>query len=253
MDLSKLFWDASADEIARGFVHDPAAKRFICLVCGAEFAQGVVYPFGDILCDAGLAVKQHIVEAHSSMFEYLIEVSSKYSGLTDLQRQLLSLFYSGLSDDEVAKQLQVGSTSTIRNHRFKLREKEKHAKIFLALMRLLSERPRAADELASVHRRVTMVDERFAITEPEKEKLIGKYFENNGEGALLEWPSREKRKVVVVQQLAKRFEAGRRYTEKEVNEVLQAAYHDYVTLRRYLIEYGFMDRTRDGSAYWVNL
>ena len=25
---------------------------------------------------------------------------------------------------------------------------------------------------------------------------------------------------------------------------------DYVTLRRYLIEYGYLERTRDGSAYW---
>ncbi|HDR8220879.1 TPA: DUF2087 domain-containing protein, partial [Bacillus cereus] len=27
----------------------------------------------------------------------------------------------------------------------------------------------------------------------------------------------------------------------------------FVTLRRYLIEYGFLDRTDDGSQYWVKL
>ena len=28
-------------------------------------------------------------------------------------------------------------------------------------------------------------------------------------------------------------------------------YEDYVHIRRYLIEYGFLDRKADGSAYWV--
>lgn len=47
------------------------------------------------------------------------------------------------------------------------------------------------------------------------------------------------------------FQAGRRYTEAQVNEALAEIYTDYVTLRRYLIEYGFMDRTKDGAVYWV--
>ncbi len=33
--------------------------------------------------------------------------------------------------------------------------------------------------------------------------------------------------------------------------ILKPIYHDYVMIRRYLIEYGFLDRHRDGSAYWV--
>jgi hypothetical protein len=28
-------------------------------------------------------------------------------------------------------------------------------------------------------------------------------------------------------------------------------YDDYVTVRRYLIEYGFLDRKDDGSQYWL--
>jgi hypothetical protein len=34
-----------------------------------------------------------------------------------------------------------------------------------------------------------------------------------------------------------------------VNEILKNAYEDYATLRRYLIEYDFMDRKADGSQY----
>ncbi|WP_317628394.1 DUF2087 domain-containing protein [Paenibacillus darwinianus] len=39
--------------------------------------------------------------------------------------------------------------------------------------------------------------------------------------------------------MAASFKLRRRYTEKEVNELLKRVYaKDYVTLRRYLIEYG---------------
>lgn len=48
-----------------------------------------------------------------------------------------------------------------------------------------------------------------------------------------------------------RFELSRKYTEKEVNQILKEANPDYVTLRRYLIDYGFLDRYNDGSSYWV--
>ncbi|MMZ69439.1 hypothetical protein D1872_322810 [compost metagenome] len=49
----------------------------------------------------------------------------------------------------------------------------------------------------------------------------------------------------------KRFDTHKKYTEKEVNGILRTADTDYVTLRRYLIEYGFLDRKDDGSMYWV--
>lgn len=41
------------------------------------------------------------------------------------------------------------------------------------------------------------------------------------------------------------------YSEREVNRILKRIYEDYANLRRALIEYGFIDRTNDGSSYWV--
>ena len=73
------------------------------------------------------------------------------------------------------------------------------------------------------------------------------------DGPLSVFPSKQKKKVTVLRHLLKRFDVRREYTEKEVNEILKTAYPDYVTLRRYLIEYGFMGRVRDGSRYWVNV
>lgn len=38
----------------------------------------------------------------------------------------------------------------------------------------------------------------------------------------------------------------------EVNEILRPVYDDFVLLRRYLIDYKFLTREKDGSCYYVN-
>ncbi|MFK8910638.1 DUF2087 domain-containing protein [Streptomyces sp. YS-3] len=45
------------------------------------------------------------------------------------------------------------------------------------------------------------------------------------------------------------FEAGRQYTEREVNEALLTVHDDFPALRRYLITAGLLTRTRDGARY----
>lgn len=57
--------------------------------------------------------------------------------------------------------------------------------------------------------------------------------------------------MTALREVAGLFQSGRRYGEKEVNGILQEVYDDYVTLRRYLIEHGFLDRKPDGSQYWL--
>ena len=47
------------------------------------------------------------------------------------------------------------------------------------------------------------------------------------------------------------FEANGSYTEAEVNLRLRQIYDDYVALRRYLVESGFLARNPDGSQYLV--
>ncbi|MGI8550758.1 MAG: DUF2087 domain-containing protein, partial [Dehalococcoidia bacterium] len=42
----------------------------------------------------------------------------------------------------------------------------------------------------------------------------------------------------------------RTYTEREVNEILKEVFaHDYVTLRRMLVDYHFLNRSQ--GIYWV--
>ena len=52
--------------------------------------------------------------------------------------------------------------------------------------------------------------------------------------------------------IATQFDENKKYSEAEVNEILKPVYDDFVLLRRYLIDYKFLMREKDGSSYCVN-
>lgn len=253
--ISERFWNASIEELKNGYVYEEQGRCgfYVCLVCGEAFEKGVIFREDSTYYDAEKYADLHITHAHGTMFHWLLGLDKKLTGLTDLQKGLLNAFRQSLSDGEAAKELGIGSTSTVRNHRFTLREKVKQAKLFLAVMELVEEKPAATSSLVSVPRSAAMVDERFAITEEENSEILNKYFKQGLEGPISEFPKKQKRKAAILRQLIKRFESGREYSEKEVNVILGEAFPDYVTLRRYLIDYGLLEREDDGSYYWVRL
>lgn len=245
------FWNASLADLKNGYRYDDSKEAYICLICGELFTDGLIYPKDSELMDAKRAVRTHILERHGSAFDYLLNLDKRCTGLTDTQKELLTYFHQGLSDNEIVQKQGSGSPSTIRNHRFKLREKEKQAKVFLALMQLLEDnkvQKENFDALVAIHNGATMVDDRYVMTQAEKEKIRKNLIIDGKVKAL---PSKEKKKIVVFQYIMEKFEPGRIYSEKEVNEIIKAIIDDFVTARRYLIEYGYMDRKRDGSEYWV--
>ncbi len=75
----------------------------------------------------------------------------------------------------------------------------------------------------------------------------------DGENRLKAFPSKRKLQLCAVRYLAEKFEPGRIYTEGEVNGILNRwhTFRDPETLRRELYQNHFLDRKRDGSAYWV--
>jgi AcrR family transcriptional regulator len=81
----------------------------------------------------------------------------------------------------------------------------------------------------------------------EREALVKKLLVD---GRLARFPLKEKAKVAVLEHVSGFFEPGRTYTEKEVNALIASIAEDYVKIRRYLVEYGYMDRRADGGAYW---
>ncbi|HNW35902.1 MAG TPA: DUF2087 domain-containing protein [Candidatus Ozemobacteraceae bacterium] len=257
-DLSDLFWKASLEEMKKGFTHQSASDEYLCLICGKSFAGGVIYRMSgtscaDTLYEARKAIERHIAEAHGSVFGFLLGLDKKLTGLTDHQKSLIELFHAGKTDAESARELGTRSTSTIRNHRFNLREKQKQAKVFLGIMELLEGKANEKSGFIEIPRAARQVDERFAITKQENDAILATYFKNGPHGPLSTLPIKEKRRIVILRHLITFFEADRQYTEKQVNEILKRFYHDYVMLRRNLIEYGFMDRTPDGASYWIKL
>lgn len=259
--LDKLFWNGSIENIKKGYMYNSQKKTYICLICGEEFEEGIIYKQGELLCDAKRAVKNHIEIQHGDMFNYLLNLNKKFTGLSDVQKEILSYFYQGLSDNQIVETQGNGSTSTIRNHRFKFREKQRISKIFIALMELLDEKTSVAtnkestsnkkdDDFVEIHRGATMIDERFAITEQEKNNILDRYIVN---GRIETLPSKEKRRIIILQYIIEKFKPNREYTEKEVNKIIGEIYDDYVTIRRYFIEYGFMERTKDCSKYWIKI
>ena len=59
---------------------------------------------------------------------------------------------------------------------------------------------------------------------------------------MLAMPAAHGKRLVVLNHLAGLFEPGRRYPEREVNELLGRYHPDYALLRRYLVDDGFLDR-----------
>jgi hypothetical protein len=76
-------------------------------------------------------------------------------------------------------------------------------------------------------------------------------------GRLLAMPAAHGKRLVVLDHLAGLFEPGRRYPEREVNELLGRYHPDYAMLRRYLVDDGFLDRADEQApggpsvkVYW---
>jgi len=70
-------------------------------------------------------------------------------------------------------------------------------------------------------------------------------------GELKNYPSKEKKKIIILGEIMRNFNIGKIYSEKEVNIIISRIYEDYATIRRALIEYGFLSRSSDCKSYWV--
>jgi DNA-binding transcriptional ArsR family regulator len=69
------------------------------------------------------------------------------------------------------------------------------------------------------------------------------------DGRLREIPLAGRKFMAVVRYVAKSFEIGREYSEKEVNAVLERFNEDFATLRRAMIDFRWMERETDGRVY----
>ena len=78
------------------------------------------------------------------------------------------------------------------------------------------------------------------------EKLINEFDE------VVWWPKKPSDKDLVIKYLSTKFEYDKKYTEKEVNSIIDKfhLFEDISLLRRELVSKRMLSRKDDGSEYW---
>ena len=78
-----------------------------------------------------------------------------------------------------------------------------------------------------------------------RQKVIDAFFQY---GKLKSIPAQRKKERIVLEEIAKAFEPGRIYSEREVNILIADFHDDFCTIRRDMISERLMDR--DDRGYW---
>lgn len=249
--VSKIM-EAQLSEIKNGYIFNFEKGTYECLICGEIYEVGQIYAMDNHLYEAFRAIKEHIKLVHNRVLGSLLEFDKKYTGLTEKQNRLLKDIAEGLSDKEIAEKNGI-APATVRHQRFMFREKAKQAKLYLAIYESVENATifDSKEKLLKPHVGATMVDERYILTMEEQDKILRTYFESGEILKLKSLPAKDKRKIAVFRKITDQFESSKIYTEKELNEILRSIYSDVATIRRYLIEYGFFERTNDCSRYWI--
>ncbi len=79
----------------------------------------------------------------------------------------------------------------------------------------------------------------------ETAKVLRSYLRD---GRLTAMPRGGRKRQIVLDHVAQRFEPGRRYDELDVNLILRDIWNDVAALRRYLVDAALLERA--GGEYW---
>jgi hypothetical protein len=82
--------------------------------------------------------------------------------------------------------------------------------------------------------------------EKYKNEVISHFFKY---GKLTQLPTQRKKREIVLAEIAKSFENGKKYDEKDVNEIIHKFHEDHCTIRREMIACGIMAREKE--TYWL--
>jgi hypothetical protein len=104
---------------------------------------------------------------------------------------------------------------------------------------------RLSRELFTPEQVVSLAGQTDVEADAWERRVLRTYLE---EGRLNKIPDTRKKRDVVLRWLVTQFEEGRRYTEREVNQVIQQYHPDSATLRRELVGARLMQR--ESGIYW---
>ena len=153
------------------------------------------------------------------------------------------------SVEELAELLQL-KPSTISHHLARLADaglvrarSESYYNVYQLDQSVLQEKARTMftqDELSNVAAEVD--------ADAYDKKVIKDYMRRDG--SLKTLPSQRKKLEAILRYVVQAFDVGKRYSEKQVNEILAGYHDDTATLRRELVGFRLMQREDGGGEYW---
>lgn len=103
----------------------------------------------------------------------------------------------------------------------------------------------AADNTNYTASRAVLLQDR-AADEAFYDRTVRTLFRN---GRLVRIQAKRRARVVMLLELLQHFEAGRRYSEREVGDIIAPIHEDVASLRRELVDYRYL--RRENGVYWV--
>lgn len=182
---------------------------------------------------------------------YVEELLMFFKALSDANRlRIVALLAEKpLSVEQLAEMLDL-SSSTVSHHLSKLAKvglvsarAEGYYSIYqleLKALTEMSQRMLSKETLPAVAAEVDV--------DAYDRKVLKAYLDE--EGRLTAFPTQQKKERAVLRHIVRVFEFDRRYSEKEVNQLLLQFNEDNARLRRDLVDFGFMDREGGGGEYW---
>ncbi|MGX6978557.1 DUF2087 domain-containing protein [Vagococcus elongatus] len=227
------------EQLSNGY--DYRNESYFCNYCESIFKEEMIYPLDEELLTAKGAMKHHLLTEHGGNFFALMEKDHKTFGLTEVQLAMLSCFYQNISDNDMAKMFNI-TPATVRNHRFKLNEKKNQAIHFLSLVSIIDK------SLEEGKLGIQSFDQRFNITKHDREKALKNFIDPETKRITI-IPRKEKTKIILLQYLITAL-PNKTFSEQEINLFLKKYVDDFASIRRYLVDYGLLARTKDGKIYW---
>lgn len=196
----------------------------------------------------------------------LDKVVAYHKALADPTRvKMLILLAEGERNGQVLAEKLSVTPATITHHAAKLREaslinerREKNTIYFSINDYFLKKNAAAAINL--IYRGA---DGGIGMLNEDQQRLRDSVIRNffSKEGKLKNIPSQLKKKLIILEHMVTNLEAGRSYTEKEINEFIKAYHEDFATIRREFIMHQFLFREKEIYelnpqemwAKWVNL
>ncbi|MDX6678041.1 MAG: hypothetical protein QOE31_2093 [Solirubrobacteraceae bacterium] len=88
--------------------------------------------------------------------------------------------------------------------------------------------------------------EDMAAADSDMTAEVGAYLRR---GRLVDVPRAPEVRRRVLVEIARRFDAERTYSEPEINAALRELHEDHAALRRYMIDFGILERDARGTSY----